>query len=354
MRPSTPVLVAMALSSSALVASSASALTFGADLNAYTANSSATCQSVYMPLVGYIPVTVTGPLPASCSVYNTGPLQFASTLNAAGTTIVPLQPGESGTITQVRIKTGPWPGGSPSQAAARLDILGTVSHRGGGDVACCTGTATTQSITLRPNTTLTVATNLPVSAPLNGDGSLFTGQILALTMLSPTIPFPAALIPGGGGQFYGEEIFPGVAAGQERFNPAEHVTQVNSMLLMQADLTVNQAPAPTPAAQGAGTMTAKTVKDRRNRVSLPVVCPATFTGCPVTIRLQSAPGGRVVVYGTGAATIPGGTTGSVTVTMNARGRALMQGAGTRRAIATVVTGPTGSKQTSSVRVSITK
>lgn len=325
-----PALLGLLFAIVATVAAPAGAVTFGADLSAFTANSRATCRAVLMPGVGYVGnMNGQGLSASSCTVYNIGPMPTGNTLSVAGSTVVPMTPAQTGTITEVRIKTGAMNG--VSSAAARLDILATSSHVGGGDVACCTGTATTQTITLRPNTTLTVATNLPVATPLSPDATMYTGQILALTMLDPTVPLPAAELPfnGYGASFFGNMVFPAVSAGQERFNPFEQTGLVNTELLISADVTI------TGSAGGTGGTAAPggVAKVAKGKAAVPLVCPAGGN-CSGTLVLASGrlagatemaatTKAKLTRYGSAGFKVAAGTTGKVSVALSKSGRALL-------------------------------
>ena len=333
------------------LAASAQAVTFGADLAAYSANSSATCNQFYFPFGGgpwsYLP---TGGSVASCTMYNGG-----RTTDAAGSTVVPIEVGQSGVITEVRIKTGAQ-GGRTVQG--RLTVLEAIRPKDGSPTNCCIGVAASASITLAPNRLVTVATDLPVSARKGQEDSTVF-QILALTVLDGTVTLPAYAFPANSAAsaiFTGSLLAPAIATGEERFTG--HLSTGNTIVLMSADLRVDAAPSPSPTPsptpsppsglpRGAGALAGTALVASNGRIPLRIACGPQFSSCAGTVALQSAAPSRtrrdraIAVYGRSRFSVPGGQTATVRVPMGTRLKALLANVARSRVVAVITTG-TGS------------
>jgi hypothetical protein len=229
-------------------ASSASAVTFGANLATRVANSTYTCSHPpYYPV--YSPYGFMNPPWApSCTWFSSGSLDQGVTEGDIVPFPDPAANGDQyGIITEVRIKTPSY--AEPGQPNAKLTVLR--SHRAidSGEAACCIGAAETAAFTLRPNAIVNVATNLPVESIYDPVQKIYTFDSLALSILDSTTPIPAEFSadPSGycsGG--FGGAAFPGsppggyVKTGQERFESQYSVC--GYLILMNADLTIAGAP----------------------------------------------------------------------------------------------------------------
>jgi hypothetical protein len=229
-------LAALSVLAAILLALPASAgatnVTFGANLQAHTANSTATCG--YPP---YYPGIY--PLGSSCTFFSTA----TPTGNAAETQVVPLPDpaangNQSGTITAVRIKTGPYQSGP-----AKLTVLRAHRLINGGEAACCVGQAESAQFTLTPNSIVNVVTDLPVASTYDAAQRIYTYDTLALTVLDGTTPIPADFSGGTNGYCSGG-YFPYVQTGQERFTGEYDIC--GFLVLMQADLNITPPPPPPP------------------------------------------------------------------------------------------------------------
>lgn len=208
----------------------AGAVTFGANLDARTANSNATC--AYPPLYpGINPYPGFPPYADSCTAFSTA----TATGEAAETQVVPLPDPAShgdqhGTITQVRIETG---AGAPGPA--KLTVLRAHRAINGGEAACCVGQAESAQFTLNPNTIVNVNTDLPVASLYDAGSQIYSYDILALSVLDTSTPIPAELSNPFTGYCGGIHL-PYVQTGQERFTG--EYSPCGFLVLMQADMTV--------------------------------------------------------------------------------------------------------------------
>lgn len=227
-------LIAIAAAAAALtLPTTASAGTFGANLGVRTANSEATC--AYPPYYPVFPGI--SPMGSSCTFFSTA----TPTGEAAETHVVPLPDpaihgNQKGTITQVRIETGP---GAPGPA--KLTILRANRAFNGGEAACCIGQAESAQFTLNPNTTVYLNTDLPVESKYDAGSRIYSYDILALSVLDSTTPIPAELSGNYSSGYCSGGYFPYIQTGQERFTGEYGVC--GYLVLMQADLSIT-----TPAA----------------------------------------------------------------------------------------------------------
>jgi hypothetical protein len=304
---------------------SAGAVTFGANLQQRSANSTATCGfPPYYP--GFTP------LGNSCTFFSAS----TPTGQAAETQVVPLPDpavhgNQSGTITAVRIKTGLFQAGP-----AKLTVLRAHRDVNGGEAACCMGQAESAQFTLSSNSIVNVATNLPVESKYDAGQQIYTYDILALTVLDATTRIPAEF-SGNPNGYCSTGYFPYVQTGQERLVGDYNVC--GFLVLMQADLTINgraapPPPPPPPPTQTIGFPTAQgRVVGRNARV--PLECAGNAI-CEGILRLQNAGPGqattarsrerrKIVTYGKGSFKVAAGASKAVKAKLSRRGRRLVRG-----------------------------
>lgn len=302
---------------------SANPITFGADINARTANNP-----------GY---SCANPGPDWAATwgsvgraFTSGPCDLLGGIDpsqnftvGSETFVVPVPEPNSfigekertGTITEVRIKTGAMPNGP---ARARVTVYSAT--RQGMWTACCIGKAQSDPFTLTPNTIVRVPVSLRVShlKPVLA----VTYDSLALTMLDGTAPFPAQMTPGP--TFLSRVYAPPVAVGEERFTGGQTEAFVP---LMQADVVVD----PVGSSGGNGTSgvlgmpTFSKVTSRPGKVLADIACSATGA-CNGTARLvarRTAPtehAVKTVPLGSAKYAVAAGATKRVTVKLSRAGR----------------------------------
>lgn len=252
------------------------------------------------------------PLGTSCT--------FSSSATPAGqaseTQVVPLPDpavhgNQSGTITAVRIKTGPYQAGP-----AKLTVLRAHRLFNAGEATCCIGQAESAQFTLTPNSIVNVATDLPVASSYDTAQHIYTYDILALSVLDATTPIPAEL-SGDPNGYCSTGYLPYVQTGQERFSG--EYEPCGFLVLMQADLIKGggtpKLSFPTPRGRIVG---------RTARIRL--ACGGYVT-CEGVLRLQSraaaqstAARTKAVTYGTGSFKIAAGASKTVKVKLSKRGR----------------------------------
>lgn len=299
----------------------AGAMTFGANLDQRTANSTATCgHPPYYP--GFFA------LGSSCTFFSTA----TPTGQASETQLVPLPDpavhgDQSGTIKAVRIKTGPYQAGPAKLTALR-------AHRmvNGGEAACCVGQAESAQFTLTPNSIVNVATDLPVESSYDAGQHIYTYDILALSVLDATTPIPGEF-SGDPNGYCSTGYFPYVQTGQERLSGDYGIC--GFIVLMQADMTIKGGGTPPlrfPAARGR-------IVGRTARI--PLECAGKVI-CEGILRLQnrgarqpaaarSKKGTKTVTYGTAGFKLAPGGSRTVKVKLSKRGKRLTRGRKTVRA-----------------------
>jgi hypothetical protein len=321
---------------------SAGAVTFGANLEQRNANSTATCG--YPP---YYPGFY--PWGSSCTFFSTA----TPTAQASETQVVPLPDpaahgNQSGTITAVRIKTGPYQAGP-----AKLTVLRAHRAFNGGEAACCVGQAESAQFTLTPNSIVNVATNLPVESRYDAAQHIYTYDILALSVLDATTPIPGEF-SGDPNGYCSTGYFPYVQTGQERFFGDYNIC--GFLVLMQADMTINGGgvPPPPPPPPATPTLRFPTAQARvvGRTARIPLHCAGDVI-CEGILRLQTA-GARqptaartrtakkVATYATGRFKISPRSSKTVKARLSKRGRKLVRSRKTVRvyANATLTAGKT--------------
>lgn len=317
--------VAACIALAAPVAAHAQAkLTFGADINARSAdntryscgNPSQLWDATYFQTLGQLFTA------GACDVL--GGIDPSQNFTAGSETFVVPVPepnsfiGETvrtGTITEVRIKTGAMPNG-PAQA--RVTVYSAT--RQGMITACCIGKAQSDPFTLTPDSIVRVPVSLKVAhvKPVLA----VTYDSLALTMLDNRAPFPAQVTPGP--SFLSRVYAPPVAVGEERFTGGWSTELVP---LMQADVVIDP-----PASNGSGSTTGvlgmptfSKVTSRPGKVLADIACSATGA-CNGTARLTARRtratehASKTVTLGSARYAIAAGARKRVTVTLTKVGR----------------------------------
>jgi len=318
------------------VPATASAVTFGADLN-QPANNPITCADGWpnqlYPYGGY---PFYDPGNSSCMWTGSG---VAQTLYAPS----------SGTVTAVRVKVGPVSG--QMQIAVVRTLYKNTFQPGKPEIACCVIERYGPAFTPQPNATTTVPTSLPMveeATPAPTDTTtIAAGDLLALEVLEPNVPVPAYTATAGASEAAIPDFawFPapsqaGVPA------PSPNVVSYNGdfsgyQVLMNAEMGAgaNPNPNPNPTPNPLPPVLQRvlptlafpklTLPVRSGRVTLPLRC--SNANCVGNVLLQSAeqPGARIasakhksksVTYGSGAVNVPAGATGKVTIKLNAAGK----------------------------------
>lgn len=221
----------------------------------------------------------------------------------------------TGTITEVRVKTGAMPNG-PAQA--RVTVYSAT--RQGMFTACCIGKEQSAPFTLTPNSVVRVPVSLKVAhvKPVLA----VTYDSLALTMLDNTTPFPAQMTPGP--TFLSRVYAPPVAVGEERFTGGQTEAFVP---LMQADVVVD--PVGSSGSGGAGGVlgmpTFSKVTSRPGRVLADLACSAAGA-CSGSTRLvtrrtrATEHAAKMVTLGSARYAMAAGATTRVTVKLSKAGR----------------------------------
>lgn len=364
MRAVTLILTVLAVALSALPAS-AGAVTFGANLQQRSANSTATCG--YPP---YYPGFY--PWGSSCTFFSAA----TPTAQASETQVVALPDpavhgNQSGTITAVRVKTGPYQAGP-----AKLMVLRADRAFNGGEAACCVGQAESAQFTLTPNSIVNVATNLPVESKYDAAQRIYSYDTLALSVLDATTPIPGEF-SGDPNGYCSTGYFPYVQTGQERFSGDYNIC--GFLVLMQADMTINgggapPAPAPPPPPPlpppppppPPATPTLEFPTDQARIVGRTARIPLRCAGaviCEGIVRLQAVRARQpiaaqkskakpVVTYAAGRFKIPPRSTKTVKARLSKRGRMLLRGRTTARVYANATL--SGGQPILSKRIALTK
>jgi hypothetical protein len=185
---------AAAVAASILVPSTASAVTFGANLGSRAPDNPTACND-----------------PGWFFFFTFDSCSFGSQNLSTGENGFP--PTGRGVITKVRVKVGPTTG--PMQIvveeALRADNPSDPGHP---TYACCKAVNASHVFTPTPNTTTEQNVSLPIRQDLAPDPAtgLYVDQHLVLSVLAPNVPIPANLDPNA---FFGG-WFPAWKVGEER------------------------------------------------------------------------------------------------------------------------------------------
>lgn len=128
-------------------------------------------------------------------------------------------PAGRGIVTKVRVKAGPITG--PMQIVVEQALRqNNPADPGHPTYACCKAIQLSQVFTPTPNAITEVPVRLSVRQDIAPDpaSGLFVDQHLALSVLAPNVPIPANLEPNNPNVAYGV-WFPAWTLGQERANP---------------------------------------------------------------------------------------------------------------------------------------
>lgn len=183
------------------------AVTFGTDLGRAPDNTTACNQILFL-----------NPIP-TCSTTSNDP--------TTGEQLRP--PVGRGIVTVVRVRVGPVTG--PMQVVVQQALRAdNPVEPGKPTYACCQAIRVSQVFTPAANATTTVRVNLPIRQDLAPDpvSGLYTDQHLALSVLAPNVPIPAASSPNSGYSIF----FPAWQAGEERAGP---YSSLGAAVTMNAD-----------------------------------------------------------------------------------------------------------------------
>lgn len=301
------------------VPASGAAVTFGANL-ARPADSPFTCTNVPSNLFLQ---------PTTCTGQSINPATGESTFPPAG----------EGIVSAVRVRVGPTTG--PMQIVVEEAIRqDNPFEPGKPNYACCSVAAMSQVFTPAANAVTTVPVNFRVRQAITPDANgYYVGHHLALSVLSPNVPIPAAIVPNSS---YGLWFPAWQAPGEQRVNPAGNS---GLTILMNADWDPVGAPV-APVAPGA--VQAISIPNRNalvqnGRARIALRCGFTDANCIGRLLLQSRQAGgaarasllarpakgkgkgrsRTVTYGTVKFRIAPGKRKVVRVKLNRRGKRLV-------------------------------
>ena len=150
-----------------------------------------------------------------------------------------------GVITRVRVRVGPVTG--PMQVVVEQALRAdNPASPGKPTYACCQAIRTSQVFTPAPNAITAVNVNLPVRQDIAPDPQTgyYVDQHLALSILAPNVPIPAATNPNGAYNIW----FPAWAPGDERCCP---YGGTGATVLMNADWRRCSAAAASAGAEAA-------------------------------------------------------------------------------------------------------
>jgi hypothetical protein len=277
--------------------------TFGADLNR-PANAPFGCDS--HPVGTF---RVFNPDPNSCTWSSSGSLTIPPTES-------PIVPGD-GTVTTVRVKTGPTGGGLQGTGPMQVVVLRSLGS-GGGGAQCCLISAASQVFTPADNATTAVTVNLPVQN--NNTGGINTLDSLGLSVLAPGVRIPAYY--DGAGDLASTVFSPAVQVGTQNVN---RNGSSGAKLLINA----NWIPGGVPPPIG---LRARTAPVRSGRALVDLVCGAD-AACRGIARLLGGAGATAAVkagaakravYGSRRFKLAAGQRARVKVKLSKRGRTLIR------------------------------
>ncbi len=312
----------------------ASATTFGADLN-QPANNPITCADGWpnqlYQLGGY-------------PFYDVGNRSCMWTGSSAAQT---LYAPSSGTVTAVRVKVGAVSG--PMQIVVIRTLYKNTFEPGKPELACCVIEHYGPTFTPQANAVSTVSTSLSMveeSTPSPTDTTtVAAADLLALEVLEPNVPVPAYTATGGAS----EAAIPDFAwfpAPSQAGAPAPSPNVVNPngdfsgyQLLMNAEMGGRPNPNPNPMPNPVPPVLQQvlptlsfpklTLPVTGGKVTLPLQCAQA--NCVGNVLLQSIeqPGATIastkhksksITYGSGTVNVPVGVKGKVTIKLNSAGK----------------------------------
>ena len=330
------VCATVAVFATLLATGSASAATtaFGADLVG-PADNTATCATANWFPAGGQP---------SCTFYSSapGPSFYAPA---------------SGTVTTVRVKTGPRTG--PMQVVVLYSLYqNNLADPGHPYFACCYVAQYGPVFTPAANAVTPVATSLsmveqPTPPPTDGTTNA-EGDFLAISVLDANTPIPATSDSNSFFTGFAPAPTPATAPPRGPYPPPVSASTggTTAHIAMNADLsTVNGStggPTPTPPMTPFGVLRPVTISPVGGQLlgsagSIPVTCALRGT-CRGTLTLDR-PGGvaatkqarRPVIYGRGSFSIRAGHTQKIRVPLNAAARKLLRGGRTSLRVAATAT-----------------
>lgn len=287
-----------ALALLAVAAAPAGAVTIGTDLNRVPDDRMADC--TVHPVFG-VPTYAT-----TCTWY--------STISAAENHIVPEG---VGVVTRARVRVGRVTGLMQfAVGRAQVDRNKPIGQQ----LLCCVWRPAGPAFTPAPNTVTEVVLNEPVEHVRDFQSNQDLFDNLALSILQPGVPIPAApTVSGTGSTSTAGACWPAVQLGNTYCMPGG---PGNFAVLFNADWELNLSTAVRLAAQTAWV--------RQDAALVPLLCKLAQE-CAGLLRLQNAkPAGaagvaKTVTYGSARFTIAAGRTKSVRVRLGAAGRRLLRG-----------------------------
>lgn len=321
------------LALAALLPAQASAtVTFGANLNQVPADNIVDCTT--LPPWG-VPTFAT-----SCTWY--------STVSEAQNDIVPLG---VGVITRARVRVGAVTG--PMQfviGRAQVDKNKEIGHQ----LLCCVWRTAGPVFTPGPNAVTAVTLNAPVQRVTDFESKQDLFDNLALSVLAPGVPIPAAPVAPGALNITSTAgaCWPAVQQGNSYCMPGGPGRYV---VLFNADWEYNPAG---PRGNPAVNLAKEFAWVRRNAARVVLSC--LLAKCDGQLQLQNAkaPGAaaaaarKTVTYGTARFTIAAGKTKTVEVKLNTAGRALLAKKRKVQVWANSVLGSGASKQVRSAKLTL--
>lgn len=276
-------LVALTLLLALAPAARAATATFGANL-ARPADSPFTCTNNPSNLFQ---------VPTTCSGQSINLATGESTFPPVG----------EGVVTAVRIRVGPVTG--PMQIVVEQALRkDNPIEPGKPTYACCSVTAMSPVFTPAANAITTVPVNLRVRQDITPDqNGIYVDQHLALSVLSPNVPIPAAL---DGNSSYGLWFPAWQAVGEQRAGAAGNV---GLMVLINADWDPAGAPGATPAPGAVRALSIPNrnalVRNERARVALFCGLSEACVGRLLLQNRQTSGAARAFLAGSGALARPG-------------------------------------------------
>ena len=326
------VLICTLALAAVLPAQASATVTFGANLNQVPADNMADCTT--LPPWG-VPTFAT-----SCTWY--------STVSEAENDIVPLG---VGVITRARVRVGAVTG--PMQfviGRAQVDKNKEIGHQ----LLCCVWRTAGPVFTPAPNSITAVSLNAPVEQVRDFASKQDLFDNLALSVLAPGVPIPAAPVAAGALNITSTAgaCWPAVQQGNSYCMPGGPGRYV---VLFNADWEYN----PTgPRGNPAVNLAKEFAWVRRNAARVVLSC--LLAKCDGQLQLQNAkaPGAaaaaarKTVTYGTARFTIAAGKTKTVEVKLNAAGRALLAKKRQVQVWANSVLGSGASRQVRSAKLTL--
>ena len=280
------------------VPASASAVTFGADLNR-TPNNTATCLNLQLIVVA-----------DTCTVESTNP--------ATGESGFP--PGGEGRVSEVKVRVGPVTG--PMQIVVEQAVRQDNPFEAGKpNYACCKVIDASPIFTPDANSITTVPVDFRVTQAITPDeNGLYLDQHLALSVLAPNVPIPANL---DNNSSVGSWFPAWQNVGEERVGP--NGSPLNAQVLFSAEWNPigggggdggNVTPTPTPTVTPAPALLPRRLAPVRGGAAV----------VPLLCRLDQACVGRLLLQNRRA----GGAANAASTSAARRGAARRRGAANRR------------------------